>query len=375
MAALIGGITAWAATTGSDGGRTDAQAATGVSAPGTTGAGTATAPAAGGTGAPGGAPVTIGWAGDAVPAADAFGLPPDPSVLLGEVRSILRRPDLMIGNLEGTLTTRGTSKCPGGSGGNCYAFRSPPSYARLFADAGFDVMNLANNHAADYGPVGLEDTRRALRAVKVDHTGAPGQVTVREVKGTRVAVVGFASYTWSAPLNEPRAVRALVRKAASQADLVVVTFHGGAEGSDRQHVPQGREDYLGENRGDLRAFARTAVDAGADLVVGSGPHVLRGLEVYKGRLVAYSTGNFVGWRTFSLSGPLSVSCVLEVTLRPDGRWVRGRIVPTRLVDPGRAAPDPSRQAVQVMRSLSDADFGARAPRISSTGAITPPGRG
>jgi hypothetical protein len=372
LAAAIGGVTAWAATASSDSPATEAAGsseAAGASAPrrgGTTAASAARRAA--------GRPVTIGWAGDAVPASDAFGLPEDPSILFGAVRSVLRRPDLMVGNLEGTLTTRGTSKCPGGSGGSCYAFRSPPGYARLFADAGFDVLNLANNHASDYGPVGLEDTRRALERVKIAHTGAPGQVAVRTVKGTRVAVVGFASYTWSAPLNEPAAVRALVRKAAGQADVVVVTFHGGAEGSDRQHVPNGPENYLGENRGHLRAFARTAVDAGADLVVGSGPHVLRGLEVYKGRLVAYSTGNFVGWKTFSLSGALSQSCVLEVTLRPDGGWVRGRIVPTRLVGEGSAAPDPDRQAVAVMRELSQADFGARAPRISDSGEITLPSR-
>ena len=365
MAATIGGVTAWAATAGSDREGTEAQAATarGGSAAGAT----TVAPA---RAAEESAPITIGWAGDAVPASDAFGLPSDPSVLFRDVRAVLRRPDLMVGNLEGTLTTRGASKCPGGSGGSCYAFRSPPSYARLFADAGFDVLNLANNHASDYGPVGLADTRRALEGAKIAHTGAPGQVTVRTVKGVKVAVVGFASYTWSAPLNEPRAVRSLVRKAATQADLVVVAVDGGAEGSDRQHVPQGREDYLGENRGDLRAFARTAIDAGADLVVGSGPHVLRGLEVYKGRLVAYSTGNFVGWRTFALSGALSQSCVLQVTLRADGRWVRGRIVPTRLVGEGAAALDPDRQAVRVMRSLSQADFGNRAPRIADTGAIT-----
>ena len=133
LAAVIGGVTGWAAAARSDDARPDARpaaapAGTTAARPGATTAAARRAPASG-------APVTIGWAGDAVPASDAFGLPTDPSVLFGAVRDVLRRPDLMIGNLEGTLTTRGTSKCPGGSGGNCYAFRSPPAYARLFADA------------------------------------------------------------------------------------------------------------------------------------------------------------------------------------------------------------------------------------------------
>jgi poly-gamma-glutamate capsule biosynthesis protein CapA/YwtB (metallophosphatase superfamily) len=306
-----------------------------------------------------------------VPASSSLGLPDDPTILLGGVARILSAPDLTIGNLEGTLTSRGSSKCGAGST-NCYAFRSPPTYSRLLSQAGFDVMNLANNHAFDYGRIGLADTHSALRSAGLQHTGAPGQVTVEVVDGVRIAVIGFASYTWSAPLNNATKVRKLVQKADGQADIVVVVFHGGAEGSDKGHVPNGGESQFGENRGNLRAFARTAVDAGADLVIGSGPHVVRGMQFYKGRLIAYSAGNFVGYRTFSLSGALSVSYVLEATLKPDGTWVKGRILPTRLVDPGYAATDSSGAAITSVRELSKADFGASAPRIGDDGTILPP---
>ena len=146
-----------------------------------------------------------------MPASSDISLPDDPTVLLGKVERILKKPDLTIGNLEGTMTRRGSSKCGAGSS-NCYAFRAPPSNANLLDRAGYDVMNLANNHAFDFGKVGLADTRAALDGVGIAYTGAPGQVTVREVEGVRVGIVGFASYKWSAPLNNLPASRSSCRR-------------------------------------------------------------------------------------------------------------------------------------------------------------------
>ncbi len=160
-----------------------------------------------------------------------------------------------------------------------------------------------------------------------------------------------------------------MQAAARTAEIVIVTFHGGAEGSDRTRVPNGPETYLGENRGELRRFSRAVVDAGADLVVGHGPHVPRGMEVYRGRLIAYSLGNFAGYEVFSLGGLLSTSMVLQVTLEPDGRLRGGRIRPTRLV--GSGTPAPGGDAIAVVRRLSAQDFGARAPGIAANGTIRP----
>ena len=150
---------------------------------------------------------------------------------------------------------------------------------------------------------------------------------------------------------------------------MIVTFHGGAEGSDKTHVPNGTEYFLGENRGNLRAFSHAVVDAGADLVVGHGPHVLRGMEFYKGRLIAYSMGNFAGYGVFSLSGPLGVSGILKATLRADGTWVKGRLVATRLVGEGLPALDPAESAHGIVRTLSRSDFGRRGVRVTPTGVL------
>jgi hypothetical protein len=316
---------------------------------------------------------TLGWAGDTVPASIDFGLPANPSVLLSSVAPILRKPNLMIGNLEGTLTRRTASKCGSANGsGDCFAFRAPPSYASLLRNAGFDVLNQANNHADDYGAGGLADTKKALARAGLGEMGLRNEILVRTVNGIRVAMVGFASYKWSSPLNDDAAVTTLVKKAATQADVVVVIFHGGAEGAGHTHVPAGHEFAFGEDRGDLRTFARLAIDAGADAVLGSGPHVVRGMEAYKGRLIAYSIGNFVGYKTFGQNATTSVTAVLDLTLRGDGTFVAGTIVPTQLVDPGSAAPDPAQRAITLIRSLSKADFGKRAPTIGSNGQITLP---
>jgi hypothetical protein len=277
--------------------------------------------------------------------------------------------DVVLGNLEGTLTTATGSKC-GPASTNCFAFRTPPSYARHLKDAGFTVLNLANNHAYDFGRAGLADTIAALDRRGLAHTGLPGEIAVQKVDKIRVAVLGFSTYPWSASMTDPGAVRRAVAAADKIADVIVVTMHAGAEGADRQHVRRGTETYLGENRGDPMRFAHAAVDAGADLVVGHGPHVLRGMEWYKRRLIAYSLGNFAGYGVFSLGGPLSVSGILRVTLAGDGRFEAGLLVPTRLVGKGVPALDPAERAHGIVRTLSRADFGARRVRVSPTGTLS-----
>lgn len=285
------------------------------------------------------------------------------------------RADLQMGNLEQPLTNdTGVNKCgpaAPAAKATCFAFRSPPSYANVLRDAGFGVLNLANNHAYDFGAEGNRQTRAALEGAGLADTGAPGQITVVEVKGLKVAVLGFSSYSWSQSVVDIDAGAALVRQAKARADLVVVQMHAGAEGADRTHVKPGTEMYLGENRGDSIKFAHAVVDAGADLVVGHGPHVMRAMEFYKGRLIAYSLGNFAGYRTLGYTGVVGVGGVLHVTLRRDGSYVSGSLAPTKMVAPGLPATDPARQALSLVRGLCDADLPTSGARIGDDGSITP----
>jgi hypothetical protein len=327
-------------------------------------------PAAG----PGDAVVSMSATGDIIMGAAPNGLPPNNGKdFFTPVRDDLRA-DLQMGNLEEPLTNEtGAGKCPPETAGKtCFTFRSPPTYAGLLRDAGFQLMNLANNHAYDYGPDGNRQTKRALEAAGLKHTGAPGEITVAEVKGVRVAVLGFAPYTWAQSLTDIDAAVALVKKAAEQAELVVVQMHVGAEGPDKTHVKPGTEMFLGENRGDSMKFAHAVVDAGADLVIGHGPHVMRAIEFYQGRLIDYSLGNFAGYKALSTSGIVGVGGILKVSLHRDGTWAGGNLVPTRMIAPGLPSPDSRQQAWSLVRSLCASDLPQTGAHIGTDGSISPP---
>jgi poly-gamma-glutamate capsule biosynthesis protein CapA/YwtB (metallophosphatase superfamily) len=315
------------------------------------------AAAAGRSGGRAGRPpsVTVEWVGD-IALSTERGLPPGGvGRALAPVGKLLRASDLTLGNLEGTLSTGGASKCGASSGGNCFAFQAPPSTAGALRGLGFDLFNQANNHSLDYGASGRSQTLAALRAAGIAHTGFPGEITVLRSQGLRVAFVGFAPYPYDADLLDIPAAKALIRRARKKAPLVVVFIHAGAEGADRLHTPHGTETFLGENRGDPRAFAHAAIDAGASIVLGSGPHVIRGIERYRGHLIAYSLGNFVGYHTLAGGGVLSESAILRVTLGATGRVVAGRWIPIRLVD-GLPRPEPSGASAKLVATLSREDF-------------------
>jgi len=311
--------------------------------------------------------VTLAAVGDVVMGSTPH-LPPDGGRTFFDGVQTDLSADIVLGNLEGTLSTGGSSKCGAGSS-NCFAFQTPPSYAAWLKRAGFTILNLANNHAFDYGSSGAAQTVAALRKQGLEMTGRPGEIAYEQVGDVKVALVGFAPYKWAQSLTNIQAARKLVRKAAANADVVVVTMHAGAEGSSRMHVRPGTEMFLGENRGNVVAFSHAVVEAGADLVVGSGPHVLRGMEWYHGRLIAYSLGNFAGYEVFSMGGPLSISGILRVTLKGDGSFDSGTLVPTRMVGAGIPALDPAETAHGIVRTLSKDDFGARAVKVSSNGTL------
>jgi hypothetical protein len=315
--------------------------------------------------------IEIGWVGDTTPGSK-YGNPPDNGrALFAHVRDELSAPDLMIANLEGTYCDDGPSKCDGSDSSLCFAFRAPPSFAKALPWAGIDLVSLANNHSHDYLESGLEQTKEALDKNGVEYAGLPGQITYVDVKGVTVAVLAFSPYSWNQSLLDIAAAKELVREADREADVVIVLIHAGAEGSDKMHTPTGTEYAFGENRGDSRGFAHGVVDAGADLVLGAGPHVIRGIERYEDRLIAYSLGNFGGWGNFGISGNLNLSGLLTVKIDGSGRIRGGRWLSLRLAEPGVPVVDSSHTAAHVARQLSDADF-AKSYRISSDGTITPP---
>jgi hypothetical protein len=316
---------------------------------------------------PSGASVTLTAVGDMILGITPV-LPPDPASYFAAVEPALTHgAQIVFGNLEGTLTTSTASKCGAGPSTDCFAFRNPPGYARYFKKAGFTVLNDANNHFHDFGAAGQAQTVRSIHAVGLAQTGLPGEITRVRANGVPVAFVAFAPYGYTASLLDLPAARALIRQAAREARIVVVYMHAGAEGSDADHVTGREEIFLGEDRGNPEAFAHMAIDAGASLVIASGPHVLRGMQFYKGHLIAYSLGNFAGYHNFSIHGDLTMSAILRVRLSSSGRFEQGRLYPVQLTGAGR--PVPGGGAISFVAGLSSADFGASAARIRPSGVI------
>ncbi|NYF55740.1 CapA family protein [Micromonospora purpureochromogenes] len=343
----------------------------------------------GGGGGATGSPVPSGGASE--PAGEAVSLSATGDIIMGNAPSRLPADggrgffdeisdaldaDLVMGNLEEPLTEdTGTGKC-GANATACFQFRAPPSYAAHLSDAGFELLNQANNHGYDYGPQGYANTQKALEKQGLKHTGAPDQITVVEVKGVKIAVAGFSSYPWSNSLTDIDAATAVVEKAATMADLVVVQVHMGAEGADRTKVKPGTELFYGENRGDPVKFSHAMIDAGADLIVGHGPHVLRGMEFYQGRLIAYSLGNFAGGgRSLNPSGRLGWGGVLKVSLKPDGSFAGGSFTSTRMNSVGKPTMDSADQGLGLVKQLSRADFPRTGARFDAEGRISAPQAG
>ncbi len=299
-------------------------------------------------------------------------LPADPATYFDRVESTLDSgAQIVFGNLEGTLTTSTTSKCGAqGPAESCFAFRDPPGYARYFKTAGFTILNDANNHSFDFGAAGQAQTVRAIHAAGLAQTGLPGEITVVKANGIRVAFLAFAPYHYDASLLDLPAARVLIKRAVREASIVVVYMHAGAEGANADHVTGHEEYYLGEDRGNAEAFAHMAINAGASLVIASGPHVLRGMQFYRGHLIAYSVGNFASHGDFATEGDLDMSVILRVTLSSAGRFERARIYPVQFTGEGR--PVPGGGAIAFVARLATDDFGSSAARILPSGVIKPP---
>lgn len=298
-------------------------------------------------------------------------LPPYPATYLQAVRPALQG-QIVFGNLEGTLTDSGsTSKCATASA-TCYAFRAPTSYASIIRAAGFTVVNSANNHSHDFGAQGLAATSAALQAAGIVQAGLPGQIGVATVGATKVAFVDFAPYAVTNDLLDFAAAKALIAQAKAEANLVVVYMHAGAEGATADHVTGREEYYLGEDRGNPEAFAHAAIDDGADLVIASGPHSLRGMEDYRGHLIDYSLGDFASYEDFATAGTLDLSGVLTVTLTAAGTLVSGHFTSLVLSSVDQPSLDPSGAAATFVNQLSAEDFGPSAVTVGASGQLTMP---
>ncbi len=259
--------------------------------------------------------------------------------------------DVVFGNFEGTLTTHDVStKNPNSS--TVFAFRMPPSFTQLLREAGFNVINIANNHTFDFGPTGFADTVNNLSRAGAFVVGEANKVTLQKVNGITIAWVGFSHLYRHNNINDLEKLAELVQQARPIADLVIVSMQAGAEGSEALKVRDYDEIFLGEHRGNTYAFAHRAIDLGADLVLGHGPHVVRGMECYKGKLIAYSLGNFVGYGALSIKRAAAISMILEVTLSKNRQTIGFDVLPVKFTNQKLPEPDETGMVRYLLNDLS-----------------------
>jgi hypothetical protein len=291
--------------------------------------------------------------------------------LMREVEPILRNADVTFGNLEGVLLDSGGTPKTCKDPKVCYAFRTPVRYVSNLLSAGFDMMSLANNHAGDMGDAGRKSSIQVLESAGILHAGQITHKTTVFVKDSvRYGLVAFSPNSNCVSLNDLATAKRLVQELDSISDIVIVSFHGGAEGAQYQNVPRKEELYYGENRGDVYRFSHTLVDAGADIVFGHGPHVTRAVEVYNDRFIAYSLGNFCTYRGISVNGVNGLAPIIKVFTNRDGKFLKGEITATFQTYETGVKIDPERKVIHKIQELTKKDFPESKIRIDDNGLIT-----
>lgn len=297
--------------------------------------------------------------------------PNDGKNLLDSVKHILKDADVTFGNLEGTLAgTKGKVKrCRNPK--LCYAFRSPSHYGTYFKDAGFDLLSIANNHSGDFGAEGRQITMKKLQENGIAYAGLLScPTTVIERNGVKYGLAAFAPNSGTVNIRRIKAAKEIIKNLDSTCDIVIVSFHGGAEGRSKQHVTRKTERYVGEDRGNVYAFSHAVIDAGADIVFGHGPHVTRAMELYSDRLICYSLGNFATYDRFSLTAQSGVAPLVKVSITPEGKFVQALITPIKQIGEGIPRVDRSKKwATKIIQQLTAQDFPNTLLNISDDGLV------
>jgi len=266
--------------------------------------------------------------------------------------------DIIFGNLEGCFLNAGHSnKCKHINPSNCYAFRMPNRYAEIFKKAGFNALSIANNHIGDFDDKGRKNTAKILDSLQINYAGQLDKpFVIFEKDSIKYAFCAFAPNENTVPITNINNAKVLVSELKKQADIVIVSFHGGGEGANFEHVTRKTEFFYKENRGNVYAFSHGVIDAGADVVLGHGPHVTRAVEVYKNKFIAYSLGNFCTYGRFNLSGPSGLAPLLQLKINRKGDFLSAKIISVKQDKINRLQIDTSFAAFKRMKYLTEVDF-------------------
>lgn len=277
--------------------------------------------------------------------------------LMEDVNAILSGADITMGNLEGVLLDEGGTAKTCRDPKVCYVFRSPVRYVQNLVNAGFDIMSLANNHAGDFGETGRRSSMKTLEEAGIHHAGqVTNPYSIFEKDGIRYGFTAFAPNSGCLNINDLKEAVNIVSYLDSLTDIVIVSFHGGAEGPQHEHVPRKHEMFYGEDRGDVYEFSHTLIDAGADIIFGHGPHVTRAVEVYKERFIAYSMGNFCTYGGINVSGINGWAPIIKVYTNNQGNFLKAQIISTMQMPRSKVMLDSQNQVLKRIKELTTQDF-------------------
>ncbi|WP_214227112.1 CapA family protein [Pedobacter sp. B4-66] len=302
---------------------------------------------------------------------DKSNLPKDDAINSFKNVDTFLKGDIVFGNLEGCFLNSGKStKCKDTIGNSCFAFRMPERYAGIIKNAGFNLLSLANNHVGDFGLKGREKTANILDSLNINYAGLQSHPSVIfEKDSIKYAFCAFAPNENTVSINKLDSAKSLVARLKTQVDIVIVSFHGGGEGAKFEHVPRTNEIFYKENRGDVYAFAHGVIDAGADVVLGHGPHVTRAVEVYKNKFIAYSLGNFCTYGMFSLKGPNGFAPLLQLKIKSNGDFILADIVSVKQDKISHLTLDTNYTAFKKIQWLTNTDFPEHQLNFSDNGRI------
>ena len=290
--------------------------------------------------------------------------------LFEQSERFLKTTDLTFGNLEGCYLDDGpvVKKCKDTT--QCYAFRTPESYFKYLVDAGFNMTSIANNHVFDFGLKGVKKTVLLADEANIAIAGATIRpydiITKNDLK---IGLCAFSPNKGTLNINDYDLVQTTIRNLKAQCDIVVVSFHGGAEGKNYQHVTREQEEFCGENRGNVHEFARIAIDAGGDVIIGHGPHVLRAIDIYKNRIIFYSLGNFCTPVRMNLQGVNGFAVIAQCRLTRTGEFIDGELV--SFIQEKGTGPiyDEGKQAIRKIKELTEKDIPEAELEITNEGLI------
>lgn len=286
-------------------------------------------------------------------------LPENDANILKNTQNILKNADITAGNLEGTLFDTGGTPKSCNNPNVCYVFRMPSRYGTYLKQAGFDYLSIANNHSNDFGEIGIKETIKNLDNSGIKYSGIKDitESAVLEKDGKKFGFISFSPNSATVKLNDYNYAQKLISELKSKVDIVIVMFHGGAEGANAEHITKRHEIFHSEDRGNVYEFAHFAIDNGADVIFGQGPHVTRAVELYKNKFISYSGGNFATFGKINISGSMGIAPIFKIKINNKGDFISGEIIPVRQTYKSFGPfIDSEKLAIKKIISLNKSDF-------------------